>query len=108
MAPGSVIPCGAEAKVIGESICMILICSQMGTLLTRAEECAKKANTDVSFRRPDRAYVEWLISSDIILDHIPRHRDYPTLNKDRGPLHQRYRQLYKVGLLSGSDCPETL
>ena len=69
---------------------------QMNTLIARAEECVKKANTDVSFKRPDRAYVEWLISSDIILNHIPRHRDWPALNRDRGELQQRYQYLYKV------------
>ena len=75
----------------------------MGTLIARAEESAKKANTDVSFKRPDRAYVEWVISSDIITNHIPRHRDYPALNSQRGDLHQRYRNLYKVTQLSRAD-----
>ena len=69
----------------------------MNALLNRAAECAKKANTDVSFKRPDRAYVEWLISSEILSILIPRHRDYPTLNKDQGETRQRYRNLYKVG-----------
>ena len=70
----------------------------MGALLQRVEQCAKKAEADVTFKRPDRAYVEWLISSDIIVNLIPLHHDYPFLNQERGTLHQRYKVLYKVRL----------
>ena len=72
----------------------------MKVLLDRAQQTAKKANADVGFKRPDRAYIEWLVSSDIILNLIPRHRDYPALNRERGDFRERYRALYKVRLVN--------
>ena len=68
----------------------------MEALIQRAEQCAKKAETNVSLKRPDRAYVEWLIASDIIIHLIPNHPDYSSLNQNRGTFHQRYKLLYKV------------
>ena len=72
--------------------------TQLNSLLEQAQQSTRKANADVSFKRPDRAYIEWIKSSDILLNLIPRHAGYPDLNKSRGELHERYRSLYKVSL----------
>lgn len=69
---------------------------QIRTLLGRAQQSVNQANTDVTFKRPDRAYVEYLISSEILLHIIPRHKDYPVLNSDRGEWGRIYRSLCKV------------
>ncbi|SLM36977.1 ubiquitin c-terminal [Lasallia pustulata] len=71
-------------------------------LLLRAQECAKQANTNVSFKRLDRAYVEYIISSDIIQDLIPKHKDYPVLNRERAEWHRIYQSLIKQNV---SQCP---
>ena len=68
----------------------------MNALIDRAGQCTKNAKINVELKRPDRAYVEWLMSSDIILHIIPLHRNYPELNRQRGDLHQKYRHLIKV------------
>jgi len=68
----------------------------MNILLERAHQSARKAQTDIEFKRLDRAYVEWLVSSDVLLEVIPRHRGYPDLNTSRGDQLNRYRALYKV------------
>jgi len=52
----------------------------------------------VSFKRPDLAYIEYLVSSDIMINLIPRHKEYPSLNGDRGDLHRLYKALLKVGI----------
>jgi hypothetical protein len=70
--------------------------TQMNTLLERAHQSARKAQADIEFKRLDRAYVEWLVSSDVLLEVIPRHRGYPDLNTSRGDQLNRYRALYKV------------
>jgi len=68
----------------------------MNVLLERARQSAKKAQADIEFKRLDRAYVEWLVSSDVLLEVIPRHRGYPDLNTSRGDQLNIYRSLYKV------------
>lgn len=52
--------------------------------------------TDVSFKRPDRAYVEYLVSSELLLNIIPKHKDFPDLNGGRGDWQQIYKSLRKV------------
>lgn len=69
---------------------------QIRTLLGRAQQSVNQAPTDVNFKRPDRAYVEYLISSEILLNVIPRHKEYPVLNSDRGEWGRIYRSLCKV------------
>lgn len=69
---------------------------QIRTLLSRAQQSVNQANTDVTFKRPDRAYVEYLISSEILLNVIPHHKDYPVLISDRGEWSQIYKSLCKV------------
>ena len=69
---------------------------QVGRLLDHAEESAKRVNADVSFRRQDRAYVEYIVCSDILLNIIPKHKDFSAVNSDRGEWQRRYRALRKV------------
>jgi ubiquitin carboxyl-terminal hydrolase 8 len=73
----------------------VTINSSINVLIERADQCAKQAQTDITFKRPDRAYVEWLISSHILSTLIPNHKGYPDLNTSRGVLLNRYRTLIK-------------
>lgn len=67
----------------------------MGLLLNRAQSCIERASEEVTLKRQDKAYVEWLIGSNIISEVIPRHRDYPSMNQERGEQLQVYRALIK-------------
>ena len=69
---------------------------QIKTLIDRAQKCAKKADSDIAFKRLDRAYIEWTMSTKIICDLIPRHIGYPDLNQSRGDHHTMYKALIKV------------
>lgn len=70
---------------------------QIRTLLGRAQQSVKQVNTNVGFKRQDLAYVEYLVSSDILLNLIPRHKDYPSLSSDRGEWRRIYKTLCEVG-----------
>ncbi|KAL8719388.1 MAG: hypothetical protein Q9225_003593 [Loekoesia sp. 1 TL-2023] len=65
------------------------------TLLEQAQQSASQANASISFSKPDRAYVEYLRSSNILLEIIPHHKDYPTLSTDREGWRTTYRHLCK-------------
>lgn len=79
------------------SVLLTLAKLQIRTLLGRAQQSANQVNTNVTFKRQDLAYMEYLVSSDILLNLIPRHKDYPSLNSDRGEWGRIYKTLYKVG-----------
>ncbi len=64
-------------------------------LLEKGESCAKQADTHLDFRHPDIALQEYIKASTIIVDLIPRHKDYPELRSDRGELHRLYAGLQK-------------
>ncbi|KAF2760187.1 cysteine proteinase [Pseudovirgaria hyperparasitica] len=68
---------------------------QLGHLLTVAHDSAKQADIFETYRRPDFAYTEFLVASEIILNLVPRHKEYPTLQADRGRFHRLYRELTK-------------
>ena len=51
---------------------------------------------DIESKRPDRAYVEHLISSDLLAYLIPKHRDYTLVNTDRGGWQRKYKTLCRV------------
>ena len=53
----------------------------------------------VEFKRPDLAYVEFLKASDMIVNLVPRHRDFPSI-QDRAESSRQYRALMKVGYLT--------
>lgn len=65
------------------------------TLLSIAQQSTGQVGTDVSFKRPDRAYVEYLVSSEVLLNIIPKHKDFPALSSDRGDWHKIYKALRK-------------
>ncbi|KAL8648552.1 MAG: hypothetical protein Q9210_004919 [Variospora velana] len=66
------------------------------TLLEQAQQSASQANASISFGKPDRAYIEYLRSSNILLEIIPRHKDYPMLKSDREGWRMTYTSLCKV------------
>jgi len=47
-------------------------------------------------RRPDRAYLDYLIAVEIIVNRIPQHRGYVDLQGNRGEKHRQNRELVKV------------
>jgi ubiquitin carboxyl-terminal hydrolase 8 len=65
------------------------------TILERGEQCAKSADTNLDFRRPDLALQEYIRASIIAVELVPRHKDYPSINNDRGDLHRLYQGLTK-------------
>lgn len=54
------------------------------------ETCAKQADAHLDFRRPDLALEEFLKAFTVLVEIIPRHKDYPSLSSDRGELHRQY------------------
>lgn len=71
-------------------------------LLAEGDTYAKQAETHLDFRRPDIALQEYIKASIIIVDIIPRHKDYPELKSDRGDLHRLYAGLQKrINMLHG-------
>lgn len=54
------------------------------SLLQQADECTKRAEMYMSFDHFDRAYVEYLMASSIVVDLVPHHKDYPDVRSGRG------------------------
>lgn len=79
----------------------------MRTLLQQAEESAKQAETYLLFKRPDLAYVEYLTASNIVVDLVPRHKDFPALSADREGLWRMNKNLRNVRE-SPKSCPKEL
>ena len=75
---------------------------QIGNMLNNARQSTAQVGTAVSFKRPDRAYVEYLISTELLLHVIPKHKDYPSLMSKQGEI---YRALCKVGRNHGPINP---
>lgn len=69
--------------------------SPLRTILERGEQFAKSADTNLDFRRPDLALQEYIKASIIAVDIVPRHKDYPSIQNDRGDLHRLYQGLTK-------------
>lgn len=67
----------------------------MGHLLTVAEAATKSAENQVQFRRPDLAYVDYLIAMELVSQRIPRHKDAVVLHQDRGSMHRLNKDLAK-------------
>ncbi|MCJ1282457.1 hypothetical protein MMC26_001780 [Xylographa opegraphella] len=82
----------AEAR---EEMRFISNAASIESLLQKAETCASRAEADIDFKRPDKAYVQYLMSSDILVNVIPRNKGYPDLKSRQGNTFVRYRQLYK-------------
>lgn len=64
-------------------------------LLLDAESYSKQADTHTDFRRPDLALQDYMKASILVVDIIPRHKEYPDLKADRGELHRLYGGLQK-------------
>lgn len=69
--------------------------SPMRTILSEGDQHAKQADSFFDFRRPDFALEEYLKASIIAVEIIPRHKDYPALQYDRGEMHRLYSGLKK-------------
>ncbi len=69
--------------------------NQISKLVQCAKDSAGQAIANVSFKRPDLAYVEYLVSLEILLNIIPHHQSYASLvdHREKGRL---YSSLCKV------------
>ncbi|KAI9702921.1 MAG: ubiquitin-specific protease doa4 [Candelina mexicana] len=65
------------------------------TLLRLADISARQAENHLQLRRLDLAYVEYLTASNLVVDLIPRHKDAPSLNADRGELWRMNKSIIK-------------
>ena len=71
-------------------------------LLDLAEGAIKRVLNDVSYKRPDRAYVEYLVGSEILLNIIPKHqKKYTSVDsdKDKAEFQRRFTPLREVSTL---------
>ena len=50
----------------------------------------------VDFKQIDRAYVQYMASYDILVEVIPRHRDFPSGRNDNREWYRSYRSTLKV------------
>lgn len=68
----------------------------MRTLLQKADVSAKQADTHLDFRRPDLAFIEYLTAFTILVNYVPKHKDFPELSNDRGELWRLNKGLKMV------------
>lgn len=68
----------------------------MKTLLQNAQYFAKQAETGRDFGRLDSAYVDYLTAANIVVELVPRHKDFPSLNADSGELWRLNKDLQNV------------
>lgn len=68
-------------------------------MLETAEQSAKQIDSLLDFRRPDLAYLEYIIASELVFNRIPNCRDAPLVREDRGTRYQRHRALGKVRIV---------
>ena len=71
-------------------------------MLNNARQSTAQVGTAVSFKRPDRAYVEYLISTDLLLNVIPKHKDFPSFISKQEEI---YKALCKVSRIYGPIDP---
>lgn len=64
-------------------------------LLGSAKSSIDRVHTDVTYKKPHSAYIEYLVGSHIILNIIPRHKDFPTIRTDRKQWAPVYNALQK-------------
>ncbi|MCJ1397491.1 ubiquitin-specific protease doa4 [Xylographa trunciseda] len=64
-------------------------------LLEKAETYASRAEADIGFKRPDKAYVQHLMSSEILFNVIPRNKGYPEMKSKQGNTFVKHRYLSK-------------
>jgi len=73
----------------------INIHSPLRKILEDGEKFAKSADTNLDFRHPDLALQEYIKASIVAVEIVPRHKDYPSVQSDRGELHRLYQGLTK-------------
>ena len=69
---------------------------QIGHLVEEAQKSLTSARILLEGRRPDRAYLDYLIALEIIVNRIPQHKDYVDFQGNRGEKHRQNRELVKV------------
>ncbi|KAF2083699.1 ubiquitin carboxyl-terminal hydrolase 2 [Saccharata proteae CBS 121410] len=65
------------------------------SLLEVAQQSTKQLDYLIEIRRPDLAYIEYLIASEIVLNRVPSHKDAPIFREDRGRLYHLQKDLVK-------------
>lgn len=69
----------------------------MNLLLKEASRALTDSESLLTFKRsPDLSYIEYLVAYEIVVNRVPRHKDYIALQSDRGSSHRMYRDLLKV------------
>lgn len=69
--------------------------SPLRTIIHDAELSAKLSETQIDFGRPDLALEEHIKVSILVVETLPQHKDYPSLQADTGELHRAYIGLQK-------------
>lgn len=69
--------------------------SPLRTIIQEAELCAKLSETQIDFRRPDLALQEHIKATTLVVETLPHHKDYPSLQTDTGDLRRSYIGLQK-------------
>ncbi len=69
---------------------------QIGALLQEAESCARNAQKSLTARDLDFAYVDYLKAFDIVVNIVPHHEDFPSLNLEHGELWKQNKDLQNV------------
>ncbi|KAL0261378.1 ubiquitin-specific protease doa4 [Diplodia seriata] len=69
-------------------------------MLEMAELSSKQIDSFLDFRRPDLAYLEYIVASELVFNRIPNNRDAPLVKEDRGTRYQRHKVLVKEQHLS--------
>lgn len=64
-------------------------------MIEMAEQSTKQIDSLLDFRRPDLAYLEYIVASELVFNRIPNCRDAPLVREDRGTRYQRHRSLVK-------------
>ncbi|KAK0647290.1 Ubiquitin carboxyl-terminal hydrolase 4 [Lasiodiplodia hormozganensis] len=64
-------------------------------MLEMAEQSTKQIDSLLDFRRPDLAYLEYIVASELVFNRIPTSRDAPLVREDRGTRYQRHKGLVK-------------
>ncbi|KAI9759358.1 MAG: ubiquitin-specific protease doa4 [Chaenotheca gracillima] len=83
------------SDLVAEANTNLDIHAPMRTLLQLADQSARKAETDLGFGRLDLAYVEYLIATDLVANHVPKHKDYPELHRGQGEWWRLHTDLQK-------------
>ena len=69
--------------------------SPINLQLEKAKTYITTAKRSVEFRRPDLAYKDYIRGADIVVNYIPRHKDYNFYCNTRKGWEQEYRALFK-------------